>query len=97
MFDQDEWKKKIGEPHWYFEVPEMIKRLRALHDSDRALYELEKEKIYDFFEKELTAGNIALGSVVELFCTEIKINFKLFISFQIIIEKELVLCYGMKQ
>jgi len=72
IFDQTEWQKKIANPHWYFEVPEMIKQLRALHDSARDHYEIEKERIYDFFERELAAGNIALGSAGQDFDKERK-------------------------
>ncbi|MDR3557910.1 MAG: peptidoglycan recognition family protein [Candidatus Pacebacteria bacterium] len=72
IFNQTEWQKKIAEPHWYFEAPKMIKQLRALHDSARDKYEIEKERIYDFFERELAAGKIALGSAGQDFDKERK-------------------------
>jgi hypothetical protein len=61
-FDAVEWKEKIKDPLWYMAVPALFKRMSTLHDADRQAYETEKVAIYDFFEKELVAGNIALGN-----------------------------------
>lgn len=61
-FNAIEWLEKIRHPHWYFEVPQIMKKLKALHDSDRQAYERQKESIYDFFEEQLKAGNVSLGA-----------------------------------
>ena len=62
VFDVEEWKKKVADPFWYMDVPHLFKKLSALHDSDRAAYEVEKVKIYDFFEQGLKEDFIVLGT-----------------------------------
>ena len=72
IFDTKLWSKKIADPFWYFDVPDVIRELKSLHDQDRSEYENEKEKIYDFFEEQLRLSNIALGSQGEDFDRERK-------------------------
>ncbi|MDE2188102.1 MAG: N-acetylmuramoyl-L-alanine amidase [Patescibacteria group bacterium] len=72
VFAPNKWKEKITDPHWYFEVPALMKAMKELHDKDRAAYELEKERIYDFFEAELGKETIALGTTGKDFDAERK-------------------------
>ncbi|MFA6554375.1 MAG: peptidoglycan recognition family protein [Candidatus Paceibacterota bacterium] len=60
-FNISEWKIKIKNPHWYKEIPQVLKDLSRLHDMDRPAYEKQKERVYDFFEEQLILGNVALG------------------------------------
>jgi hypothetical protein len=66
-FNTSDWSKKIKDPHWYFDIPEVMKELKSLHDNDRSEYEKQKESIYDFFEEQMKLGNVALGSAGKSF------------------------------
>lgn len=71
-FNFRDWEEKIKDPYWYFDIPEVMKELKALHDSDRMEYEKQKELIYDFIEKQLMLGKIALGTQGEDFDSQRK-------------------------
>ena len=62
VFNTEEWSEKIKNPHWYFEVPEVMKQLKLLHDVDRPEYEKQKESVYTFIEEQMRLGTISLGT-----------------------------------
>jgi hypothetical protein len=72
IFNPPIWQKKIKDPLWYFEIPQVLKELRVLYDTDMPAYEKQKEQIYDFFEEQLRLGNVALGNEGEDFDAERK-------------------------
>ncbi len=72
-FNTSDWLKKIKDPHWYFDIPEIIKELKTLHDTDRSEYEKQKELIYDFFEEQTNLGNVAIDSKGKSFDNERKL------------------------
>lgn len=60
-FNEKEWEKLIQSPNWYlYFVPEYKKLVEAKQEN-REFYEKCKEQVYDFFEKHLEKGDIALG------------------------------------
>jgi len=61
IFDENEWVEKIKNPLWYEEVPLVMRKMLALKEQDGELYGIERERIYQFFEKHLALGNVSLG------------------------------------
>lgn len=62
IFDEKIWTEKIKNPLWYLDLYSIQEELSKLHDSNRELYEKEKDKIYNFFEYALINNKISLGN-----------------------------------
>lgn len=57
----NEWDEIIKRPDWYNFVYKKLQELQELKLTQPEAYELDKEKIYDFFEEHLEIGDIFLG------------------------------------
>ncbi|HUD19227.1 MAG TPA: peptidoglycan recognition family protein [Patescibacteria group bacterium] len=62
ILNSDEWCELIKRPDWYKFVNKKLQELQKLKSTEPELYEQEKEKIYDFFQKHLESKNIFLGT-----------------------------------
>jgi len=60
-FDETYWLKAIKQPTWYIELYELVQKIKSKHKDQEQTDKLNKQ-IRHFFEKELAAGNVALGS-----------------------------------
>jgi len=56
-----EWEEVIKRPDWYKFIYKKLLELQELKLKELDVYEQNKEKIYDFFEKHLEIGDIFLG------------------------------------
>jgi len=73
FFDERKWREAIQQPDWYFFLTEEYKRLRQLRNGISVEENKEiKKHIYNFFEKHLSAGDIALGNIGKDFDKERK-------------------------
>ncbi len=61
LFDIIEWEKKIQNPFWYDEVPQIIEALNVLRSHDKTEVNKLKDVVYSFFEEKLREGKVALG------------------------------------
>jgi len=57
----NEWSEVIKRPDWYKFVNKKLQELQELKLTKPEVYELNKEKIYDFFQRHLKIGDIFLG------------------------------------
>jgi hypothetical protein len=72
IFNENEWKEKIKQPSWYFEVPLMLEKLSELRNKDESEYKTTIKNIYSFFEVQLDLGNVFLGNVANIWDIERK-------------------------
>ena len=72
IFDEKGWGEKIKNPLWYEDVPLVMKKMLGLKEQDDKLYEIERERIYQFFESQLALGNVFLGEAGKNFDDERK-------------------------
>lgn len=56
------WEKIIGDPIWYRHIVPDFQDIATLHRNDNDAYERAKESAYDFFERHLLRGTVALGN-----------------------------------
>lgn len=72
-FDEQKWNEVIQKLDWYFFLVEEYKRLKELRGELSAEENKEVKKlVYDFFEKNLSEGKIALGDTGKNFDRERK-------------------------
>jgi len=57
----NEWDEIVKRPDWYKFFYKKLQELQELRLTKPDIYELNKEKIYDFFQRHLEMGDIFLG------------------------------------
>ena len=62
-FNEQKWAEIIRKPEWYVEiVPELNEAKKTAEADGKEMVELCKKEAYGFFEYNLNAGNIVLGT-----------------------------------
>lgn len=62
-FDEQKWTEAIKKPGWYLTLLRDYKKLtEKAKKSDKETTDQIKEEVYDFFERHLSVGDIALGT-----------------------------------
>jgi len=61
---------ELQNPFWYKRVAVLAKEVAELSKTNRQVYEVVKEKIYDAFEEALLNGTVALGDEIGIWDTE---------------------------